>query len=96
MIYLDCSGVTFYSNLDEKHLFSWACEIAGVVGWERDTLLVRSRRISAESLRELLALFWRYHIPMAQLAQFRSTSNDAWFVEPRKYWHKSVFGKSAI
>ena len=27
MIYLDCSGVHFGSQLDEKHLFAWATEI---------------------------------------------------------------------
>jgi hypothetical protein len=31
MIYLDCSGVHFGSQLDEKHLFEWAMEISGVL-----------------------------------------------------------------
>jgi hypothetical protein len=42
MIYLDCSGVHFGSQLDEKHLFAWATEIRGVLRWEQDTLVVRT------------------------------------------------------
>jgi hypothetical protein len=30
-------------------------------------------------LRELLALFSRYHVPMKQLAQFETTRNRIWF-----------------
>jgi hypothetical protein len=59
MIYLDCSGIRFGSYLDEKHLFEWALEIEGVLRWERDTLVVRSRSLSQASLRDLIALFHR-------------------------------------
>lgn len=92
MIYLDCSGVSFGSQLDEKHLFEWVAEIPGVLRWERDTLVVRTN-LSKTSLRELLALFSRYKIPMAQLAQFRTSRNEGWFVAPGKYWHTRVFGR---
>ena len=94
MIYLDCSGVQFGSQLDEKHLFEWAMEIPGVLRWEHDTLVVRTN-LSQTSLRDLLALFSRYQIPMAQLAQFRSTRNEHWFAAPQMYWHSRVFGKPA-
>ncbi len=94
MIRLDCSGVRFGSQLDEKHMFTWAAEIPSVVGWEQDILLVRSRNMSEASLRDLIALFWRYDIPMAQLAQFRSSSNARWFASPTMFWHKRVFGRN--
>lgn len=93
MIYLDCSGIYYGSPLDETHLFKWAQEIPCFVRWDGDTLVVRSRRISRASLRELLALFSRYDIPMAQLAQFKSSKNAVWFAAPNKYWHKEVFGR---
>jgi len=96
MVYLDCSGVRFGSQLDEKHLFDWAREIQSVVNWEQDTLLIRSKRISEESLRDLLALFWRYNIPMAQLAQFKNAQNEEWFTSPKTYWHKRVFGPKSL
>jgi len=95
MVRLDCSGITFGSQLDEKHLFEWALEISCVVRWEQDTLIVRSARISESALRDLLALFSRYNIPMAQLAQFQSNVNKGWFAQPNTYWHKRVFGKQS-
>lgn len=94
MIHLDCSGVRFGSQRDEKHLFEWAMEISGVLRWEQDTLVVR-RNLSQASLRDLLALFSRYQISMAQLAQFRTTRNESWFAAPQMYWHSRVFGKAA-
>ena len=94
MVYLDCSGITYYSPLDEKHLFEWAREIPCVVGWEQDTLVVKSKRISEASLRDLLAMFWRYKIPMEQLAQFKNTANESWFAAPIMYWHSAVFSSN--
>ena len=94
MILLDCSGIMFGSQLDEKHLFEWAVEIPGVLRWEQDTLVIRSKRISQASLRDLLALFSRYGIPMRQLAQFQNETNEKWFTAPHMYWHKKVFGNS--
>jgi len=91
MVRLDCSGVWFGSYLDEKHLFEWAAEIPGFLRWEQDTLVVRSR-LSEASLRDILSLFSRYEIPMAQLAQFRTPKNEEWFAAPQMYWHKKVFG----
>lgn len=49
-------------------------------------------RLSEASLRDLLALFSRYEIPMKQLAQFEDAKNAAWFRAPHMYWHKKVFG----
>jgi len=94
MVYLDCSGVHFGSQLDEKHLFEWALEIPGILRWEQDTLVVR-KNLSQASLRDLLALFSRYQLPMAQLAQFRTTKNEIWFAAPQMYWHTRVFGKAS-
>lgn len=91
MVYLDCSGIRFGSQLDEKHLFEWASEISCVVRWENDILVVKSRRISEAALRDLVALFWRYEIPMEQLAQFRNSTNESWFAAPIMYWHAAVF-----
>lgn len=81
----------FGSQLDEKNLFQWAAEIPGFLRWEQDTLVVRSR-LSEASLRDILALFSRYGIPMQQLAQFENPKNTAWFRAPHMYWHKQIFG----
>jgi hypothetical protein len=91
MVILDCSGITFGSVLDEKHLFEWALEINSVLRWEQDRLVLKSRRLSKTSLRDLIALFHRYRIPMQQLAQFKNAKNAIWFEAPHTYWHKNVF-----
>lgn len=93
MIRLDFSTVRYGSQLDEKHLFAWAAEIPAVVGYDPVTLFVRSRRISETSLRELIALFERYDIPMNQLQIFVSHKNQSWFANPKMYWYKKVFSK---
>ncbi len=92
MIYLDCSCIRFGSQLDEKHLFEWAREIPSVLRWEQDRLVVRGARISEADLRDLIALFSRYQIPMKQLAQFKSAKNENWFAASHMYWHNNVFG----
>ena len=69
MIRLTCSGITFWSQLDEKHLFFWAREIPCVVGWDQDTLLIRSRRISEPNLRDLIARFETGEVPVVQQEQ---------------------------
>ena len=94
MVRLDCSGVTFGSHLDERHLFEWAMQISGAVRWEQDTLVLKSPTLSQASLRDLLALFSRYQIPIQQLAQFRNSKNEAWFAAPQMVWHSRVFGEA--
>jgi hypothetical protein len=92
MVRLNCSGITFGSQLDERHLFEWGMQIPGSLRWEQDTLVMKSSNLSQASLRDLLALFVRYQIPMQQLAQFRNARNEAWFASPKMDWHTQVFG----
>jgi hypothetical protein len=88
---LNCAGVRFGSDLDEKHLFTWAEEIPSFDHWDRDTLVLRSQDVPEADLRELLALFWRYQIPMRQLTQFETEANRHWFSSLSAYWHEHVF-----
>lgn len=92
MIKLDCSGVTFYSQLDECNLFEWGSKIEAFIGWERDLLVLNDKLIDEHSLRDIIALFWRYQIPMKQLARFETTENSSWFRARNTYWHGAVFG----
>lgn len=87
----------YYSRKDEEAFFEWLRKIGCVqrvdgVGAEL-RIHIRSRRISEECLRELIALFWRYGGPMHQLAQFENARNRSWFRNPSMYWFRSVFGK---
>jgi hypothetical protein len=90
---------TFYSQLDEASFFKWLESIAGVrkVVGTRDGLMVslRSPRLSQPALRDLIALHFRYNLPMHTLAQFETAENRAWFRAPHMYWHDRVFGSAA-
>jgi hypothetical protein len=94
MTRIDCSGVLFGSDLDERHLFTWGAQIPGFVRWDGDTMVVR-RNLSEAALRELIALLARYAIPMQQLRAFANSKNRSWFADPRAYWHKPVFARRA-
>ena len=73
----------YFSPGDESAFFEWLQSIPGVVsvrgvGSELH-VTVRSRRLSAPALRELLALYQRYGGDMNELAMFANPSNAAWF-----------------
>lgn len=76
-------------------MFNWGTQIPDVKEWDRDTLVVRSEIISDESLRELIALFNRYGVPMGQLKVFLNKGNESWFKDPIKYWHAKVFASAS-
>jgi hypothetical protein len=86
----------YYSQADEAAFFVWLQSIPGVVdakGRGRELLIyLRSKRISASSLREFIALYQRYHGNMSELAQFENSANSHWFRSPEAYWFKNVFG----
>ncbi len=96
VIELECKKVVFYSPSDESAFFAWAESIpavSSVSGRGRRILLaVDSRKISEESLRELLALFWRYSVSMKQLARFQNSRNASWFHATDAFWFTRVFG----
>lgn len=94
MIELCCRRVVFGSPGDEAAFFSWVGSIEGVqrVFGVGDTIRLEMPPVLPdEALRELLAVFRRYDIDMAQLARFASASNAAWFTAPGTYWHDRVF-----
>lgn len=88
---------TYFSQSDEAAFFQWLESIPGVVcvvgTQEGLNVSLRSKRLSQVALRELLALHFRYGLPMQQLAQFETPQNRAWFRAPYMYWHKAVFEK---
>ena len=87
----------YYSRRDEDAFFAWLQSIPGVrkvEGRGRELFIqLNSKRLSATSLRELLALYKRYHGNMRELAQFESSSNVDWFKNPQAHWYKGVFGE---
>lgn len=86
----------YYAPLDERAFFEWLQAIPGVVsvvgipaGLE---VTLRSKRLSQATLRDLLAIHFRYGLPMKGLAQFETPQNNSWFRSPQAYWYSEVFG----
>eukprot|EP01031_Cornospumella_fuschlensis_P006219 gene6219-7729_t len=91
---------TYYAPQDETHFFGWLQGIPGitrVVGTPHGLrVTLRSLRLSESSLRALIALHWRYRLPMRDLAVFQNASNEKWFAATSTFWHKAVFGARAL
>jgi hypothetical protein len=95
---LKIESLVFYSNLDEGQFFSWLqalnC-VKSVNGVGRTVGVVIDRSlVDEESLRELLAVFFRYGVPMSQLGVFESSENRQWFRNREAYWYRHVFGSA--
>jgi hypothetical protein len=93
---LHATGVRFYSAADEDAFFSWLKKLPFVRRAEGRGLSlyidVNPLSIDEDGLRELLALFRRYEVDLAQLIVFDRDEFSDWFRDPRTYWHKAVFG----
>jgi hypothetical protein len=90
---------TYYWQSDEAAFYQWLQSIPGVTAVVGKTeglvVTLRSKRLSRMALRDLLALHFRYGLPMHALAQFETSENRSWFRDPKAYWHSKVFGKQA-
>ena len=91
---------TFYSQLDEDAFFRWLGSIPGVrriTGTPQGLQVsLRAPSLSEPALRDLIALHWRYKLPMRDLRQFKTAKNESWFFDPGAYWFKAVFGAGAV
>ena len=89
--------MTYWSPRDEAAFFGWLEAIPGVVGvrgvGSELHIALRSKRLSAEGLRELIALYKRYGGHSSELAPFLNSTNRRWFQDPEAYWYSAVFGR---
>ena len=90
----------YYSPSDESAFHGWLNSVPGVTRVEGTPdgleVTLRSRLLSASSLRELLALHFRYRLPMQDLSQFRTEKNASWFMDRAAYWYPFVFGSASV
>ena len=97
---LACKRIRYFSQGDETAFFGWIGRISCITRFAGvgDTLYlhVRRSRIADRDLRELLAVFCRYRVPMKQLAQFESPRNRTWFARPGMYWFARVWGAQGV
>jgi hypothetical protein len=91
MLRIDTAPVRYHSQLDEDAFFRWAQEIPCVKSIDGGFLHVRSKNISASDLRDLIAIMYRYKVPMTQLRQFCTAKNERWFKNKKMYWYRRVF-----
>ncbi len=86
---------SFYSKGDERRLFLGFEEIAAirsVHGVGPDLLLdIDVLALSKETMRELMALLWRYGMPLAPLRPFAEKKKFAWLDDPQGYWYSAMF-----
>jgi hypothetical protein len=92
VIKIDTSPIRYFSQQDEGSFFSWAGRIPCVKCVEKGFLHIRSKRLAESDLRDLIAVMYRYRMPMSQLRQFLDDRNEHWFKSPKTYWHREVFG----
>ena len=87
----------YYAQLDEDAFFHWLQSISGVVkvtGTPEGLVVhLRSKHMSRPALGDLIALYFRYGLPMQDLAQFETPENTSWFRAPHTYWYAKVFGQ---
>ena len=97
---LQATGVRFYSQGDEGAFFSWLKRLPFVDHFEGCGLTlyikVNSSAVDEDGLRELLALFRRYGVELAQLVVFDRDEFADWFRRADAYWHKDIFGLSFV
>jgi hypothetical protein len=91
---------SFYSRGDERRLFMGFKEIAAirsVQGVGRDLILdIEVAGLTKEAMRELMALLWRYGIPLVPLRAFADRKRFAWLNDPQGYWFGAMFKDAQI
>ena len=94
---LQAVEVRFFSAGDESAFFGWLRSLPCVERFEgRGRTLhiwVNANCVDEDALRELLALFHRYGVDLAQLAAFDRDDFAEWFHRENAYWHQAIFGK---
>lgn len=93
---LEATAVRFFSQGDETAFFAWLDKVPFVERYEGRGLtlyiFVKVSEVDEEGLREILALFHRYGVPLRQLAALDREVFADWFHDERAYWYEEIFG----
>ncbi|MDM5182149.1 hypothetical protein PO883_33815 [Massilia sp. DJPM01] len=89
----------FYSDGDERRFFQGLKDVTAIKsikGVGRGLIVnLDLRFLNNDGARELIALLWRYEIP---LSSFRILAEKykkfSWLDDVKWYWHKSMFGEA--
>lgn len=55
-------------------------------------LSFKCKTLSDDTLRDLIAIMYRYKIDMRCLAKFLNKSNESWLRDKKMYWYEQIFG----
>lgn len=85
---------SFYSAGDEHRFFQGLDDNAAVSGYRgiarQLEVSIVLKRLNRDTLRELIALLYRYQIPLIPLAPLAKSTRFAWVEDERWYWHHSM------
>lgn len=85
----------FYSQGDERRFFQGLKEIKAIKNIEgvgvNLIIGIEMRLLTKDALKELIALLWRYGIPLSPLYLLAERKKFAWLNDERGYWYKSLF-----
>jgi len=85
----------FYSRGDERRLFQGLNDISAIEniqGVGKNLLLtIKVNSLNKGSMRELLALLWRYGIPLMPLRSLAEKTKFSWLNDEQGYWYGSMF-----
>ncbi|MBH0774702.1 hypothetical protein [Nocardia bovistercoris] len=95
-VVLEAPHVTYYSPQDEAIFFGWLDKIDCVTSYRGELrtlyLTIDPARADHDALRELVALYRRYHIDLRELHPLTADRVGPWFSDQARWWHAEVFG----
>jgi len=92
-VVLEIYSLTFFSPRDEENLFSWLGFVPAVekIKGEGDSIYLSvATTLGDNDLSELISIFTRYGIDMAQLAVF-DDGRFPWFRKKGVFWYEPIF-----
>jgi hypothetical protein len=84
----------FFSPRDEASFFRWLQSvpcIGDIRGAGSDLHIELEQTPDDDDLRELIALFHRYHLDLTRLATFSTDANRRWLRDENAYWFERMF-----
>ncbi len=94
-IILVADSVWFYSQNDEAAFFEWLDKIPCITRYNGEgtklNIFINANMLNELTLRDLLAVFYRYKIDMKQLRVFDTGVFSEWFRDKKNYWFSAIF-----
>jgi len=91
---------SFCSPGDEQRFFRGLNEnpaVSAIQGIGRKLeLTIVLKRLNRDSLHDLIALLWRYGIPLSPLAGLSEKPAFLWLNDERSYWHQSMYSQGQV